>query len=62
MPLMRKPERKLGELVDTWHPDAVVATYPLYPYFLERLLAGPPPPCARCCCWPSSWPTAAAAG
>jgi processive 1,2-diacylglycerol beta-glucosyltransferase len=39
-PLMRKPERKLGELVETWKPDAVVATYPLYPYFLERLLAG----------------------
>lgn len=40
MPLMRKPERKLGELVDTWQPDAIVATYPLYPYFLERLLKG----------------------
>ena len=37
MPLMRKPERKLGELVDTWQPHAVVATYPLYPYFLERI-------------------------
>ncbi|MCW1925271.1 hypothetical protein OKA05_22110 [Luteolibacter arcticus] len=44
MPLMRKPERKLGELVDTWQPDAVVATYPLYPYFLERLLEGNPRP------------------
>ncbi len=46
MPLMRKPERKLGDLVESWQPDAVVATYPLYPYFLERLLAGhahPPP-------------------
>lgn len=39
-PLMRKPERKLGELVEEWKPDAVVATYPLYPYFLERLLDG----------------------
>lgn len=39
-PLMRKPERKLGELVAEWKPDAVVATYPLYPYFLERLLDG----------------------
>lgn len=44
MPLMRKPERKLGELVETWQPHAVVATYPLYPYFLERLLAGNPAP------------------
>ncbi len=45
-PLMRKPERKLGELVESWKPHAVVATYPLYPYFLERLLEGkadPPP-------------------
>lgn len=39
MPLMRKPERKLGELLDQLRPDAVVATYPLYPYFLQRLLA-----------------------
>lgn len=40
MPLMRKPERKLGELVEDWKPDAVVSTYPLYPYFMERLLEG----------------------
>jgi processive 1,2-diacylglycerol beta-glucosyltransferase len=39
-PLMRKPERKLGELLDTFQPDAVVCTYPLYPYFLQRLLEG----------------------
>lgn len=44
MPLMRKPERKLGAMVDDWQPDAVVATYPLYPYFLERLLEGHPKP------------------
>ncbi|WP_035615057.1 hypothetical protein [Haloferula sp. BvORR071] len=44
MPLMRKPERKLGELVADWKPDAVVSTYPLYPYFLERLLEGNPNP------------------
>lgn len=44
MPLMRKPERLLGELVESWQPDAVVATYPLYPYFLDRLLAGKPQP------------------
>lgn len=44
MPLMRKPERKLGELVESWRPDAIVATYPLYPYFLDRLLAGNPSP------------------
>jgi processive 1,2-diacylglycerol beta-glucosyltransferase len=44
MPLMRKPERKLGEMVADWQPHAVVATYPLYPYFLERLLEGNPRP------------------
>ena len=44
VPLMRKPERELGDMVDEWRPDAVVATYPLYPYFLDRLLAGHPRP------------------
>ena len=44
MPLMRKPERLLGKLVADWQPDAVVSTYPLYPYFLERLLEGEPKP------------------
>lgn len=44
LPLMRQPERMLGELVDGWRPDAVVATYPLYPYFLQRLLARHPQP------------------
>lgn len=38
-PLMRKPERRLGELLDRFQPDVVVTTYPLYPYFLDRLLA-----------------------
>ncbi len=42
-PLMRKPERLLGELVRTTGADAVVCTYPLYPYFMERLIdAGMP--------------------
>lgn len=44
MPLMRKPERLLGKLIEDWKPDAVVSTYPLYPYFLERLLEGHPQP------------------
>ncbi|TAE77115.1 MAG: hypothetical protein EAZ65_00565 [Verrucomicrobia bacterium] len=43
-PLMRKPERMLGALVNDWQPDAVVASYPLYPYFLQRLLAKSPLP------------------
>lgn len=41
--LMRKPEKKLGELMLKHQPKAVVSTYPLYPYFLERLFeAGVP--------------------
>ncbi|MGB6222334.1 MGDG synthase family glycosyltransferase [Haloferula sp.] len=46
MPLMRKPENKLAELVAEFQPDAIVATYPIYPYFLDRILedrADPPP-------------------
>ncbi len=39
-PLMRKPERRLAGLVDDYRPDAIVSTYPLYPYFLDRILAG----------------------
>ena len=38
-PLMRKPERLLGEMVAGGRFDAVVSTYPLYPYFLERSFA-----------------------
>jgi len=39
MPLMRKPERRLAGLIESFRPDAIVTTYPLYPYFLERLFA-----------------------
>jgi processive 1,2-diacylglycerol beta-glucosyltransferase len=37
LPLMRKPESYLAGLIDEFHADAVVSTYPLYPYFLERI-------------------------
>lgn len=36
-PLMRKPEQKLHELLAEHQPRAVISTYPLYPYFLERI-------------------------
>lgn len=36
LPLMRRPESYLQGLVDECQPDAVVSTYPIYPYFLER--------------------------
>jgi processive 1,2-diacylglycerol beta-glucosyltransferase len=39
-PVMRFPERALGTLIDEFHPDAIVSTYPLYPYFLRRIPQG----------------------
>ncbi|QTN31902.1 hypothetical protein HZ994_06015 [Akkermansiaceae bacterium] len=36
LPLMRAPESYLETLVTEWRPDAIVSTYPVYPYFLER--------------------------
>ncbi len=36
IPLMHRPESYLEGLVAEWQPDAIVSTYPLYPYFLER--------------------------
>ena len=39
IPLMRQPERFLADLIRDFQPDAVVSTYPLYPYFLERIFA-----------------------
>ena len=36
---MRKPEAKLRELVIEHEPKAIVSTYPLYPYFLERIFS-----------------------
>lgn len=39
-PVMRFPERALGTLIDEFHPDAIVSTYPLYPYFLRRIAQG----------------------
>ena len=36
IPLMRRPESFLQALVDEYQPTAVVSTYPIYPYFLDR--------------------------
>jgi processive 1,2-diacylglycerol beta-glucosyltransferase len=38
-PVMRRVESALADLVDEFQPDAVVSTYPLYPYFMTRILA-----------------------
>jgi processive 1,2-diacylglycerol beta-glucosyltransferase len=37
MPLMRRPESYLETLIQEFRPDAIVSSYPLYPYFLERI-------------------------
>jgi len=34
---IRNPRRKLGELIDNGSFDALVATYPLYPYLMQHL-------------------------
>jgi processive 1,2-diacylglycerol beta-glucosyltransferase len=39
IPMLRAPERLLAETVERLRPDAVISTYPLYPYFLERHFA-----------------------
>jgi len=36
LPLMRRPERYLQGLLEEYQPAAVVSTYPIYPYFLDR--------------------------
>lgn len=37
--IMRKPERFLEKQMSDFSPDVVVCTYPLYPYFLQRIQA-----------------------
>jgi processive 1,2-diacylglycerol beta-glucosyltransferase len=39
-PVMRRVESALADLIREFQPTAVVSTYPLYPYFLTRILAG----------------------
>ncbi len=36
LPLMRRPESYLQTLVEEYQPDAIISTYPIYPYFLKR--------------------------
>ncbi len=36
LPLMRKPERYLTNLIEDYQPDAIVSSYPIYPYFIAR--------------------------
>ncbi len=37
-PVLRQVERALAQLMEEFRPDAVVSTYPLYPYFLPRIV------------------------
>lgn len=39
VPGLRKPERTLTALVENFRPTAIVSTFPIYPYFLERTFA-----------------------
>ena len=39
LPFMHQPESYLQGLVAEYRPDAIVSTYPIYPYFLERHFA-----------------------
>ncbi len=38
-PFMRKPESSLHEVMLSFEPHAIVSTYPLYPYYVERSFA-----------------------
>lgn len=38
-PFMRKPEKSLQEMMLSYEPHAIVSTYPLYPYYVERSFA-----------------------
>ena len=42
MPLMRGPENETARLIEDFQPHAIVSTYPLYPYFLDRILRDRP--------------------
>lgn len=35
---MRRPELATARLIAEFHPHAIISTYPLYPYFIERLV------------------------
>jgi len=35
-PMMRKPENVLHDLLFSFEPHAIISTYPLYPYFIDR--------------------------
>ncbi len=39
VPLMRRSENALDRMIEDFAPDAVVSTYPLYPYYLDRIFA-----------------------
>jgi processive 1,2-diacylglycerol beta-glucosyltransferase len=38
-PFMRKPESSLNEIMLSFEPHAIISTYPLYPYYVERSFA-----------------------
>ncbi len=40
-PPLRMAQSALADLIGKFQPDAIVSTYPLYPYLLTRIFAGP---------------------
>jgi len=42
LPFMRGPESYLEEQISTLRPDGIICTYPLYPYFCERIFEAHP--------------------
>ena len=40
-PPLRMAQSALADLIAEFQPDAIVSTYPLYPYLLTRIFAGP---------------------
>lgn len=41
-PILRCPEKVMERMISRFRPDAVVSTYPIYPYFMPRILASDP--------------------
>lgn len=41
-PILRRPEQVMARMISQFKPDAVVSTYPIYPYFMPRIFRSDP--------------------
>ncbi len=41
-PILRRPQQVMAHMIAKHRPDAVVSTYPIYPYFMPGILASDP--------------------